>query len=1147
MRTSRILSFFFALSCIVFQLLADEPIEVLKTQFVAPVSNPVWAGRVATGPSRTGAGIAYNVANIPNVGVNYTLNIGGVVYYALSACVSGPNLTFPPVWTRSCLSDNSPSKRYLYPASYIVNKKYNFAFGGEFSNVALENQVIANSLDSSAEGADFVQCVHVENKYRITFKPNGGIGSDKKQDYIESGVLEPNTYTRTGYVFSGWNTSANGSGERFSDGQSIERRCTTLYAQWVPEKRIVNAFDGSGGMGHVSPDGERTYDYGSVCTLTATPNDGYHFLHWTIGASASVLVNPYSFTVVDNVNIKASFAPNTYTIKFVGNGGGGTAPPDIHAQYDAAVELPVNTFQNAGYEFKGWSLDREGNGRLYDVGRQERLNLASDDGAMVVLYAVWRPIRYMLVLHRNDGSGSVQEGGAVYGEKLDSLTPPRRNGYVFMGYWNAAFDTCYIDENGVGVVAWNENNGGELYAKWVPNTYSVRFEPGSDGVFGEMPVQVFVYDEAQSLERNCYEKIGHIFCGWSEVRGGGVEYQDCESVSNLTVVANGMKTLFAVWERNVQTVIFDALEGRIAENGEHRLTVDDQYVPGMRYEVLPVATNAAPDRIFAGWWTSTNFSEAVQCTPDTLADAAVTNLYARWKTHVARQECELVFSAPDAGINQTVIVGKGMEIGATMPAAPVHTNDAYAFFGWFDPEGKRVTASTVVLSDHVFVARWTLKEFNEGFGCWDLAFSTDATAGVGVWSMGADGVAKSGAMLNVNSLQVSRLQVWTYAAGMLAFERRVSCYPYSYEPFTAFSFADRILSLVDVEDLGDWISGKREDWESVTCALATGGVATWRYYREERAAPGTEDAGFVRNLVWIPSPVVTGIDGWQSISAVKDVVPSAQFAVGGAGEWSLTEDVAVVRAESVADGCSDWVSLTVGGPGILTFDWRVSCEAGYVDTNGVYRLCDHLGLYVDGREEPVLFVDGCKNDEFATVVYTNMLSGVHTYKWRYVKDVSGAAGEDMAELRAVSWQPLAVENESVMISYADAMGQQREVSVPKTWVDEYGLLPNGGTDDEYEAALKAPSGKFTASGEPLCRWHDYVAGTDPTDVNDLFRITAIEVVDGMVSLSWSPDLRNADPPREYQVLGKESLIFGDWAPTNSASRFFRVDVHIKTP
>ena len=110
-------------------------------------------------------------------------------------------------------------------------------------------------------------------------------------------------------------------------------------------------------------------------------------------------------------------------------------------------------------------------------------------------------------------------------------------------------------------------------------------------------------------------------------------------------------------------------------------------------------------------------------------------------------------------------------------------------------------------------------------------------------------------------------------------------------------------------------------------------------------------------------------------------------------------------------------------------------------------------------------------------------------------------------------------------------------------MDENALLPSGSTD--YRAALKALSGKKDSSGTPLSYWHDYIAGTDPNNPADVFKVTAIAITNGTIYLSWSPDLRSAPLPREYQFLGKEKLTDPTWAPTNSATRFFRVDVHLK--
>ena len=58
---------------------------------------------------------------------------------------------------------------------------------------------------------------------------------------IKYGIIEninSNSFTKTGYIFIGWNTEANGSGTSYIDNQSISNLSTvdgeliTLYAQW---------------------------------------------------------------------------------------------------------------------------------------------------------------------------------------------------------------------------------------------------------------------------------------------------------------------------------------------------------------------------------------------------------------------------------------------------------------------------------------------------------------------------------------------------------------------------------------------------------------------------------------------------------------------------------------------------------------------------------------------------------------------------------------------------------------------------------------------------------------------------------------------------------------------------------------------------
>jgi len=80
------------------------------------------------------------------------------------------------------------------------------------------------------------------NFYEVRFDANGGTGTmmDQRFFYGEKKALSPNTFTRDGYVFAGWNTAKDGMGTSYSDGQSVSNlsatngATVTLYAKWSP-------------------------------------------------------------------------------------------------------------------------------------------------------------------------------------------------------------------------------------------------------------------------------------------------------------------------------------------------------------------------------------------------------------------------------------------------------------------------------------------------------------------------------------------------------------------------------------------------------------------------------------------------------------------------------------------------------------------------------------------------------------------------------------------------------------------------------------------------------------------------------------------------------------------------------------------------
>lgn len=69
----------------------------------------------------------------------------------------------------------------------------------------------------------------------VTFDPNGGSGIMNPQSGSGPTALSPNTFTRSGYRFVGWNSQPGGGGGNWADGASFHfGYSTTLFAMWRP-------------------------------------------------------------------------------------------------------------------------------------------------------------------------------------------------------------------------------------------------------------------------------------------------------------------------------------------------------------------------------------------------------------------------------------------------------------------------------------------------------------------------------------------------------------------------------------------------------------------------------------------------------------------------------------------------------------------------------------------------------------------------------------------------------------------------------------------------------------------------------------------------------------------------------------------------
>jgi uncharacterized repeat protein (TIGR02543 family) len=188
----------------------------------ASLSGTNWTP-VNTCPSYSGSLPANNVAScgITSIKVGGTTvtgwqaYLGGVTFSGIR--VFNPGTQFTP--TTGDIEITFAQGAFVTPAA---NGYYTFGVATEEGSGNLIDRGTATILVGTAPTTT------------VTFNANSGSGVMTPQSSSVSATLTPNSFTRSGYTFNGWNTSADGSGTAFVNGATYNFQANrTLFAQWV--------------------------------------------------------------------------------------------------------------------------------------------------------------------------------------------------------------------------------------------------------------------------------------------------------------------------------------------------------------------------------------------------------------------------------------------------------------------------------------------------------------------------------------------------------------------------------------------------------------------------------------------------------------------------------------------------------------------------------------------------------------------------------------------------------------------------------------------------------------------------------------------------------------------------------------------------
>ena len=288
----------------------------MATVYGSKVNN-VWRAymtyTVTTTPTQVKVSITSGL-NIPNDGYNS--------HRSFTATVSGTGQT--------TVSGSIANKKYvgvLTKAIKSVTYTWNRASTKQTKTIKTVLKGYGESTTSSCSKPIEIPALAPAT---ITFDANSGLGTVPTAISTYVGVantIPPNSLTRTGYTFNGWNTASDGSGTTYATGSTITPTGdVTLYAQWQttyvkPEIQNLLAFRTVDASGGASP------------TVTSTGETGFCKFELVGGAN-------YTFD-------SASVQFGTATAKSMTRSGNivyGYSDPDSIAQtsaYTVAVTVVV--------------------------------------------------------------------------------------------------------------------------------------------------------------------------------------------------------------------------------------------------------------------------------------------------------------------------------------------------------------------------------------------------------------------------------------------------------------------------------------------------------------------------------------------------------------------------------------------------------------------------------------------------------------------------------------------------------------------------------------------------------------------------------------------------------------------------------------
>ena len=343
--------------------------------------------------------------------------------------------------------------------------------------------------------------------YTITFDGNGADeGTMDPVDVVfgEANVLPENTFSRTGYSFTGW---MDQNGKTYTDGQEevLVEEDLTLTAQWQIDSYTVK-FEVDGGQLEQGYESQITVEYGTEITLPSATKPGSTAESWLIEDTDERYAFGAKYSVTGDVTFIPDWTAIEYTIKFIDHDGEvlqestwnyGDTPA-----YAGDSDPSRADDDYYSYVFTGWAPE---------------IAMVTGDATYTAQYSR-TAITHTLHFDANAPEGT-EASGTMDDLTINGVTAtavPENiftvEGYTFTG-WNTESDGSGDSYNTESEVI--STSDVTLYAQWEINEYTITWQDDAGNTIGTTRV---THGETPSFTdpiKEATNQYSYTFKGWS--------------------------------------------------------------------------------------------------------------------------------------------------------------------------------------------------------------------------------------------------------------------------------------------------------------------------------------------------------------------------------------------------------------------------------------------------------------------------------------------------------------------------------------------------------------------------------------------------------------------------------------------------------